>query len=89
MCIYEESVEDLLYEKRRDLIQVTGRVLFGEQGAHKQIIDVTDIRDLDLLMLTLDTVRHGTLTIKAEFAEQIFRADSCRVSRVMSKRACG
>lgn len=65
VCIYEESVEDLLYEKRRDLIQVTGRVLLDEQGAPKQIIDVTDIRDLDLSALTLDTVRHGTLALKA------------------------
>lgn len=29
-CIYEEAVEDLLYEKRRDLIQVTGRVLLDD-----------------------------------------------------------
>jgi hypothetical protein len=65
VCIYEESVEDLLYEKRRDLIQVTGRVLLDEQGVPKQIIDVTDIRDLDLSILTLDTVRHGALTLKA------------------------
>jgi len=64
-CFYEESVEDLLYEKRRDLIQVTGRVLLDEQGAPKQIIDVTDIRDLDLSALVIDTVRHGGLALKA------------------------
>lgn len=64
-CIYEEAVEDLLYEKRRDLIQVTGRVLLDDQGAPKQIIDVTDIRDLDLSALVLDTVRHAGLTLKA------------------------
>lgn len=65
VCIYEEAVEDLLYEKRRDLIQVTGRVLLDDQGAPKQIIDVTDIRDLDLSALGLDTVRYGGLTLKA------------------------
>lgn len=64
-CIYEEAVEDLLYEKRRDLIQVTGRVLLDDQGAPKQIIDVTDIRDLDLSSLALDTVRHAGLTLKS------------------------
>ncbi|MHB1292075.1 MAG: hypothetical protein ACYCY5_07770 [Sulfuricella sp.] len=64
-CIYEESVEDLLYEKRRDLIQVTGRVLLDEQGSPKQIIDVTDIRDLDLSAFMIDTIRHGALTLKA------------------------
>jgi len=31
----------------------------------KQIIDVTDIRDLDLSTLALDTVRHSGLTLKA------------------------
>lgn len=67
-CFYEESVEDLLYEKRRDLIQVTGRVLLDEEGAPKQIIDVTDIRDLDLSALVFDTVRHGALTLKATHA---------------------
>jgi hypothetical protein len=64
-CFYEESVEDLLYEKRRDLIQVTGRVLLDEQGTPKQIIDVTDIRDLDLSLLVIDTVRYGGLFLKA------------------------
>ena len=64
-CIYEEAVEDLLYEKRRDLIQVTGRVLLDDQGMPKQIIDVTDIRDLDLSALELDSIRYGSLTLKA------------------------
>lgn len=64
-CIYEESVEDLLYEKRRDLIQVTGRVVLDEQGSPKQIIDVTDIRDLDLSALVLDDFRCQGATLKA------------------------
>lgn len=64
-CIYEESVEDLLYEQRRDLIQVTGRVVLDDQGAPKQIIDVTDIRDLDLSPLEIHSVRHAGLTLKA------------------------
>jgi len=64
-CIYEEAVEDLLYEKWRDLIQVTGRVLLDEQGMPKQIIDVTDIRDLDLSALVLETSHHAGLTLKA------------------------
>jgi hypothetical protein len=63
-CIYEEAVEDLLYEKRRDLIQVTGRVLLDDNGLPKQIIDVTDIRDLDLSALSIDTVNFGGFTLK-------------------------
>lgn len=64
VCIYDEELEDLLYARRRDVIQVTGRVLLDEQGSPKQIIDVTDIRDLDLSPLEVSTVRHGTLTLK-------------------------
>ena len=64
-CLYEEAVEDLLYEKRRDFIQVTGRVLLDDQGEPKQIIDVTDIRDLDLSPLVIIAVRSGSLSLKA------------------------
>lgn len=63
-CLYEEAVEDLLYEKRRDLIQVTGRVLLDDQGAPKQIIDVTDIRDLDTSPLTVSGVRTAAFSLK-------------------------
>lgn len=64
-CLYEEAVEDLLYEKRHDLIQVTGRVLLDDQGAPKQIIDVTDIRDLDISPLQLLWVRSGAVLLRA------------------------
>ena len=56
-CLYEETVEDLLYERRRDFIQVTGRVLLDDQGTPKQIIDVTDIRDLDISPLSITGVK--------------------------------
>ena len=64
-CIYDEDIEDLLYARRRALIQVTGRVLLDDEGAPRQIIDVTDIRDLDLSPLVLDTVHFGGLHIQA------------------------
>lgn len=64
ICIYDEELEDLLYARRRDVIQVTGRVLLDEQGSPKQIIDVTDIRDLDLSPLEVSTVRHGSLILR-------------------------
>jgi len=64
-CIYDEDIEDLPYERRRDLIQVTGRVLLDDEGTPKKIVDVTDIRDLDLSPLVLDTVRFGGLIIQA------------------------
>jgi hypothetical protein len=60
-CLYDEALEDLLYERRRELIQVTGRVLLDDQGSPKKIIDVTDIRDVDLSPLEISTVRHGVI----------------------------
>jgi hypothetical protein len=64
-CIYEDAVEELLIENRRELVQVTGRVLLDEQGVPKQIIDVNDIRDLDLSSFTFETVHYQGLTLKA------------------------
>jgi hypothetical protein len=65
-CIYDEALEDLLYEQRRGLIQVTGRVLIGENGEPKQIIDVTDINVVDSTPLVLPKVEHGRLQLIAE-----------------------
>ena len=62
-CIYDESLEDLLYERRRDLIQVTGRVVLNDQGEPLQIIDVSDIRDLDLSPIEFDVIESGELTL--------------------------
>lgn len=64
-CIYQEDIEALLYERRRDLIQVTGRVVLDENGEPKQIIDVTDIRDLDLSPLVVDSLQFATLSLRA------------------------
>lgn len=58
-CLYQESVEDLLYEKRRNLIQVTGRVLLDDQGSPSKIIDVTNIQDLDLSPLSIQGFKCG------------------------------
>ena len=63
-CLYDEALEDLLYERRRDLIQVTGRVLLDDQGSPKKIINVSDIRDVDLSPLEISTVRHGAVHLK-------------------------
>lgn len=63
-CLYDEALEDLLYERRRDLIQVTGRVLLDEQGGPKKIIDVTDISDVDLSPLEISVVRHKALHLQ-------------------------
>lgn len=64
-CIYEDAVEDLLIENRRDLIQVTGRVLLDDAGQPKQIIDVNEIRDVDLSPLIVERVHYGDLSLQA------------------------
>lgn len=64
-CIYDEELEDLLYERRRDLIQVTGQVVLDDSGQPRQIIDVTDIRDLDLSAFVLDTLECGSIRLQA------------------------
>jgi hypothetical protein len=57
VCSYDETVEDLLYENRRSLIQVTGRVVLNDEDQPKEIHSVSDIRDLDLSPFTIDQVR--------------------------------
>ncbi len=47
-CIYEEEIEDLLLENPRELIQVTGEVIIDEYNQPKRIVDVNDIREVDL-----------------------------------------
>ncbi|MFH1740742.1 MAG: hypothetical protein ABIH23_17170 [bacterium] len=47
-CFYNESVEDLLLEKPREFIQVTGRIILDENDNPKQIVDVEDICEVDL-----------------------------------------
>jgi hypothetical protein len=47
-CFYDEDIELMLLENRRDLIQVTGRVLMDDDSHPKRIDEVEQIRDLDL-----------------------------------------
>jgi len=47
-CIYDDDLEPMLFEKRRDLIQVTGRVIADDDGHPKKIVEVDEIRELDL-----------------------------------------
>lgn len=47
-CLYDESLEPMLFENRRDLIQVTGQVVEAEDGHPRRIVEVSRIEDLDL-----------------------------------------
>jgi len=71
-CSYDEAIEDMLYENRRSLIQVTGRVVLDENDQPKEIHSVSDIQDLDLSPFAVDEVRldlpGGTRTLRARHA---------------------
>jgi hypothetical protein len=65
-CVYDDAIEDLLIENRRDLIQVTGLIVLDDAGVPKRITNVNDIRELDLSPLLVDTVKVGKLVLKAK-----------------------
>ena len=65
-CSYDEAVEELLLENRRDLIQVTGLMVLDDAGVPKKITNVNDIRELDLSPLVVDMVRAGGWVLKAK-----------------------
>lgn len=65
VCSYDETVEDLLYENRRSLIQVTGRVVLNDEDQPKEIHSVSDIRDLDLSPFTIDQIRQEGRLLRA------------------------
>lgn len=65
-CYYDESLEDLLYENRRRMIQVTGRVVLDNAGQPKEILEVSDIRDLDVSAFEIDRVKAGNIALRAK-----------------------
>lgn len=65
-CVYDDAIEDLLFENRRDLIQVTGLMVLDDAGVPKRITNVNDIRELDLSPLVVDTVKLGKWVLKAK-----------------------
>jgi len=65
-CVYDNAVEDLLIENRRDLIQVTGLMVLDDAGTPKKITNANDIQELDLSPLLIDTVKVGNMVLKAK-----------------------
>ncbi len=59
-CIYDDDLEPMLFENRRDLIQVTGRVLMDEEQHPKKIVEVEAIEDLDLTSFAISEVNWGS-----------------------------
>jgi hypothetical protein len=65
-CYYDESIEDLLYENRRKMIQVTGRVIVDDAGLPKKIVDVTNIQDLDMTDFEVESVKSDGISLRAK-----------------------
>ena len=63
-CFYDEDIESMLWENRRDLIQVTGRVLMDADAYPKRIDEVEQIRDLDLSPFVLSKIEGRTFRLK-------------------------
>jgi hypothetical protein len=55
-CEYDEDAEQMLFENRRDRIQVRGKVRLGEDDHPTKIVEVDFIGDLDLSPFTLNEI---------------------------------
>lgn len=66
VCTCDDAIEDLLYENRRALIQVTGRVVLDETDQPKEIHSVSGIRDLDLSLFTINEIQAMNRILRAK-----------------------
>jgi hypothetical protein len=63
-CHYEEGIEDLLLENRRELIHVTGDVILDDDDNPRYINAVKDITDVDLSPLVMMTFEYATYRLR-------------------------
>jgi hypothetical protein len=61
---YPEDLEDILLENRRELIQITGRVIRDNDDQVKSMFDIESISPLDLSPLELREVAYGDLHLR-------------------------
>ncbi|MEW6235833.1 MAG: hypothetical protein AB1656_10640 [Candidatus Omnitrophota bacterium] len=64
VCIYDESLEDMLLEHPRDYIQVTGIVVFDEKDNPKKILDVKSIKEVDLSPFVLSDFNYENKSMR-------------------------
>lgn len=64
-CYYDPEMEDFVVGSLRDVVHITGRVELDMNGFPGKIIDVTDIRPLDLRPFWLEGVEtpEGTIAL--------------------------
>ncbi len=58
-CSYSEALEEMLLERPRELIQVTGEVIMDENDLPKKIINVESIDDVDLSPFYLQHIEYN------------------------------
>jgi hypothetical protein len=63
-CEYDEAVEPLLFENRRDLIQVRGKVRLGLDNHPEKIVEADYIGDLDLSPFVLRDVEYKGVRLR-------------------------
>jgi hypothetical protein len=63
-CVYDVSLEDLLYENRRSEIQVTGEIILGPTGEVQRILSVQSITDLDLSPFEVSNFKAAALHLR-------------------------
>jgi hypothetical protein len=64
-CFYSEDIEPMLLENRRDLIQVTGRVIMDDGGHPSKIVEVEEIRELDLSPFIVSEISGNNWRVKS------------------------
>lgn len=63
-CFYNDDVEDMLIENRRQLIQIIGDVTLDDNDIPKKISDVISIQDVDLSPIPLDIIHSNNVALK-------------------------
>jgi hypothetical protein len=63
-CEYQEDVEPMLFENRRDLIQVRGKVRLGTDNHPEKIVEADYIGDLDLAPFALRDMEFKGLRLR-------------------------
>ncbi|MDR2169223.1 MAG: hypothetical protein LBP59_03685 [Planctomycetaceae bacterium] len=81
-CYYTDKIEMELFQNRRELLQITGNITYGEQNREipKKITDVNNIQFLDLsdFLLTSFPYKGGQLIFKKPLTLSPKLTESCQ-----------
>lgn len=63
-CFYNDDIEDMLIDNRRQLLQITGDVTLDDDNYPRKISDVINIQEIDLSPILLSEISYGDLTLR-------------------------